>query len=142
MLLAGLVVACSGPAGAGPSAASATPPVEAGSATQVSDANQVKVAATWRGPERGPIFEMALDTHVVDLDGYDLTRLAVLRTDQGLEVAPSGWDAPKGGHHRSGTLSFPPVIGDRPVISPGTGAIELIVRDVAGVPERTFRWTL
>lgn len=84
-----------------------------------------------------------MDTHAVDLDGYDLGQLAVLRTDGGREVRPSGWDAPKGGHHRSGTLTFPATAADgSPLIGPTTRAIELVIRDVGGVPERRFRWTL
>jgi hypothetical protein len=58
-------------------------------------------------------------------------------------VRPTGWNAPKGGHHREGTLTFPATESDgSPVIGPDTRSIALIIRDVAGVPERTFRWTL
>lgn len=66
----------------------------------------------------------------------------MLRTDQGLEAQPTGWDAPQGGHHRSGTLTFPDATADqKPLIGPDTRAVELIIRNVAGVPERSFRWT-
>jgi hypothetical protein len=141
-LVAYLSVACGAPtAGAG---TTETAPAAAWSpATQISDANQVKIAVTWQGPDSGPVFQVAMDTHSVDLDGYDLLQLARLRTDQGIEVAPSRWDAPKGGHHRSGTLSFPTTTtGGSPVIGPSTGSVELLIRDVAGVPERTYRWSL
>ena len=81
-----------------------------------------------------------MDTHAVDLDGFDLKQLAVLRVD-GREIQPAGWDAPKGGHHRSGTLSFPATGSDgRPLITADTRSIELLIRDVAGVPERVFVW--
>ena len=67
----------------------------------------------------------------------------MLRAEGGREVAPSGWDAPKGGHHREGTLTFPAAAADgAPVIGPDTRAVELVVRDVAGVPERRFQWPL
>ena len=36
---------------------------------------------------------MVLDTHSVDLDRYDLAELAVLRTDNGLELLPAVWDS-------------------------------------------------
>src|SRR5262245_65963631 len=75
-------------------------------ATQTNEGGQVTVKATWNGVSAGPVFNIALNTHAVDLDGFDLKQLAVLQVD-GREVQPSGWDAPKGGHHRSGTLSFP-----------------------------------
>ena len=107
-------------------------------ATQVRDGGQVSVAVTWKGPEAGAVFQVALDTHSVDLDSVDLARLATLKTPAG-ELSPSGWDAPKGGHHRAGTLSFAATTADgRPTI--GAGPIELQIRDVAGVSERTFQW--
>ena len=65
-------------------------------ATQTSEGGGVTVAVTWQGPSAGPVFDVAMDTHSVDLDGYDLRQLAVLRNDQGQEVRPNGWDAPAG----------------------------------------------
>ena len=123
-------------------AATAAPPdttvAPASSATQVRDGGQVSVAVTWRGPEAGAVFQVAMDTHSVDLDSLDLARLATLKTPAG-ELSPSGWDAPKGGHHRAGTLTFAATTADgRPTI--GAGPIELLIRDVAGVPERSFQW--
>ena len=107
-------------------------------ATQRQEGGQVTVAATWNGPGAGPVFTVALDTHSVDLDSIDLSRLAVLRTPAG-DVAATEWSAPKGGHHRSGELRFPSARPDgRPTLT--SGPVELVVRDVAGVPERSFRW--
>jgi len=80
-------------------------------------------------------FRVAMNTHSVNLD-YDLTQLAVLRTERGDEVAPSRWDGPRGGHHVRGTLSFP-----APDLR-GVRWVEVLIRDVAGVPERVFRWEL
>jgi hypothetical protein len=83
-----------------------------------------------------------MNTHSVDLDGYDLGQLAVLRTDLGQEVRPSGWDAPKGGHHRAGRLVFPDKAEDgTPVLGPEVRGLTLVIREVAGVPERSFEWT-
>lgn len=112
-------------------------------ATQTSEGGEVTIAVTWRGPTAGPVFEVAMDTHSVNLDDYDLRNLAVLRNDEGKEVRPSSWDAPKGGHHREGTLSFPKKTPDGSlIIGPDTREIELVIRDVAGVPERRFEWRL
>ncbi|MBI4498056.1 MAG: hypothetical protein HY689_09180 [Chloroflexi bacterium] len=112
-------------------------------ATQTSEGGQVTVEVTWKGPNAGPAFTVVMDTHAVDLDGYDLRQLAVLRTDQGAQAQPTDWDAPKGGHHRSGTLTFPATAPDgSALLGPNTRSIELIIRNVAGVAERTFRWTL
>jgi hypothetical protein len=84
-----------------------------------------------------------MNTHAVDLDGYDLRQLAVLRTENGQGVQPIDWDAPKGGHHRQGTLTFPAKTTDgSPLITLSTRSVEVVIRDVAGVPERTFQWNL
>ncbi len=131
------------PAGSTPPATSQATAASSGPPTQTSEGGQVTVVVTWQGRQAGPVFSVTLDTHSVDLDSLDLGQLAVLRTDTGVEVRPSGWDAPNGGHHRSGTLAFPASGPDgRPLLGEGTRSVELAIRDVAGVPERTFQWTL
>ena len=123
-------------------AAATSTALATGGATQRSEGGQVTVEVTWSGGEVGPVFQVVMDTHAVDLDGYDLRQLAALRTGDGREARPGGWDAPKGGHHREGTLTFPATFADgSPTIGPSIGTVELVIRDVAGVPERTFRWT-
>ena len=108
--------------------------------TQRVEGGNVTVAATWKGLAGGPVFDIALDTHSVDLDGIDLLQLAVLRVD-GVEVQPVSWDAPKGGHHREGTLAFPEKSADgRTLIGADTTSVELVIRDVAGVAERAYQW--
>jgi len=104
-----------------------------------SDAGSVTVDLNWDGPDSGLVFSVTMDTHSVDLDGFDLIKLAVLRTDSGAEIAPTGWDAPKGGHHREGKLSFPATLDGRPVLGETVRGITIIVRDVAS-PERSFQW--
>lgn len=134
--LLGLATACSEP-GSGSQISEASP------ATQTNEAGQVKIAATWQGVTGKPVFTVTMDTHSVDLDGYNLGQLALLRTDDGRQVRPSGWDASSGGHHRSGTLSFPMTADDgSPLIGPTTRTLELVISDVAGVPERVLRWAL
>jgi hypothetical protein len=103
-------------------------------ATQISEGGQVTIKATLQDASTAPSFTIVRDTHAVDLDGYDLTQLATLRTDQGQTVQPTRWNAPKGGHHREGTLTFP-------ALAPGTRTVDLIIRNIAGVPERTLTWT-
>ena len=131
-----LATACAG-------AGSDSPSSGVSHTTQVSEAGQVKLTITWLGATAGPVFTVVMDTHSVDLDGYDLSQLTVLRTNDGQEARPSGWDAPSGGHHRSGTLTFPTTRADgTPIIESTTRTLELIIRDVAGVPERSFQWTV
>ena len=80
-------------------------------------------------------FQIAMNTHSVELD-YDLTKLAVLRTDQGDEATALRWDGGRAGHHVNGTLYFLAVDLN------GVRWVEVVIRDVAGVPERVFRWDL
>jgi len=111
--------------------------------TQTNEGGQVTIAATWQGSGAPTVFNIAMNTHAVDLDSYDLKQLAVLRIDDGREVQPTNWEAPQGGHHRSGTLTFPATGADgAPLIGSGAHTIELVIREVAGVPERSFLWTL
>lgn len=78
-------------------------------------------------------FGVALNTHSVDLS-YDLMEVAELRCERGEEYQPSSWDgSPPGGHHRRGVLRFAAL--DHP-----TSFIEIVIRNVADVPERLFRW--
>ena len=105
---------------------------------QVSDAGRVVIEVTpldLGNAEDMLHFQVAMNTHSVELD-YDLTQLAVLRTDQGLEVKPTLWDGGRGGHHVYGVLFFPAVDLSK------ARWVEVVIRDVAGVPERRFRWEL
>lgn len=82
----------------------------------------------------GPTFEVVLDTHSVNLDGYRFEEIARLRDGRGGEVAPAAVEGATGsGHHREATVRFA-----WPDPKPKT--LELVVKGVAGVPERVFRW--
>ncbi|MHB1449065.1 MAG: hypothetical protein ACYC6E_13050 [Bellilinea sp.] len=84
-------------------------------------------------------FDLVMDTHSVDLS-MDLTSLADLTTDKGLTVKPLKWDAPLGGHHVSGTLSFPTTVDGSQLLD-GASTLTLTIRNV-DAPERTFTWQL
>ena len=80
-------------------------------------------------------FEIRMNTHSVPLN-FDLVAASLLKDDQGHEYRASLWNgSPAGGHHRSGVLEFP-------VIAKDTKSITLSIKDIAGVPERTFEWKL
>lgn len=113
--------------------------------TQTSQGGSVTIRVLWQGeesPGASLSFGVAMDTHSVDLDNVDLSKLATLRNDTGREVKPISWEAPKGGHHRSGTLVFPLADGGTPVLTADTKYVELTIRDIAGVKERVLRWDL
>lgn len=125
------------------SAAAAAGPGE----TLVDEQGAVAVAVTPRtlDPSAAALdFEVAMNTHSVDLS-MDLSQLATLTTDTGLQVSASGWDAPQGGHHVSGVLSFPSLAEDGTLedghLLDGVSALTLTLINV-DAPERTFTWSL
>ena len=80
-------------------------------------------------------FSVSLNTHSVALD-FDIQKIAVLADDKGNTFAPTAWDgSPAGGHHRSGTLTFPALGSD-------TQSIKLTLKGIAQVPEWVFEWSL
>lgn len=88
-------------------------------------------------PQGGPSldFEVAFNTHSVDLS-FDPAAISVLRDDEGREYPAIAWEgAGPGGHHRAGVLRFK-------VPDYATDFIEVVMHDVAGVPERVFHWSL
>lgn len=79
-------------------------------------------------------FDVTMNTHSVDLS-FDLKSMSVLKMDTGAEIAPSAYQGGSG-HHVEGKLSFP---ADKLA---GAKMLTLIIRNVAGVAERTFTWNL
>lgn len=78
-------------------------------------------------------FLVSLDTHSVNLDSYDLKSLALIRDDTGLVMRPTAVENKGSGHHREVVLTFPRPSNDRKWL-------EVVIRDVAEVKERLFRW--
>ena len=76
---------------------------------------------------------VVLDTHSVGLDSIELERVVILRVAGGVEVAPSAVEQAAGsGHHKQAVLVFPPTAQ--------AGAVQIIVKNVGGVAERSFVW--
>lgn len=105
--------------------------------TQTVAGGGVTAKVTYLNPKSSdePRFQLVLDTHSVALDGYDLKSLTVLRDDTGKDYLPIGAENKGSGHHRETTLIFPQV-------SRETRRLEIVIKDIAGVKERTFRWNL
>ncbi|HET9494600.1 MAG TPA: hypothetical protein VFR15_10240 [Chloroflexia bacterium] len=124
-------------------ATAASPSRLASAPSQVNVGGEVTVRVTWQGPEAGSVFSVAMDTHSVDLDPYDLSTMATLHTNDGREAAAVRWDAPAGGHHRKGTLAFSEMALDgNPLVADDTQSIELVIYELSGVPARSFTWKL
>lgn len=103
-------------------------------ATQTVSGGGVTVKVTYLSQtEHESKFSMALETHSVNLDGYDFKTISVLRDDTGLTMQPTGVENTGSGHHREIILTFPRPSLDRKWL-------ELVIKDIAGVKERTFRW--
>ena len=68
----------------------------------------------------------------------DLAGLATLTTDSGQTVQALKWDAPLGGHHVSGILSFP-AAADGVAVLEGASSFTITIVDV-DAPVRVFTW--
>ncbi len=110
----------------------------------------IEVTVTFLNPLMKPeeaedmlVFRVALDTHFGDLMGHDLTKLATLRTGDGVVVSEGFIWEPESdtSHHRRGLLKLPATRDGVPLIGPQTQFIELELREI-GVPSRIFRWEL
>jgi len=79
-------------------------------------------------------FYVRLDADSTDLSKYDLGRISVLHDLSGGEYQPEAWlPLNIAGDHREGLLIF------RKVDLGGEG-VELVIRGVGGVAERSYRW--
>ncbi len=105
--------------------------------TQTNAGGSVTVSVTYLNPEgaEDARFQVALNTHSVDLDGYDLKTLALLRDDTGKSYKPTQVENEGGGHHRRTVIVFPKA-------SPRAKKLELVIKGLAGVKERIFHWDL
>lgn len=104
---------------------------------QVNEEANVSIEVTPKVVEKGkdPQFQITFNTHSVDL-AFDVTKVIVLVDDKGNNYTDSSWNgSDPGGHHRNGTLSFNKPLADAKYI-------ELIIKDVAGVSERKFKWNI
>ena len=105
--------------------------------TQTIAGGGVTAKVTYLNPKAtdNPRFQVVLETHSVNLDTYDLKSLSVLRDETGKTYLADQIENKGGGHHRESILSFPGV-------SPEAKRIELLIKDISGVKERTFVWSL
>ena len=80
-------------------------------------------------------FDVGINTHSVELD-QDMIKVAVLVDDNGEEYKPLRWEgAEAGGHHREGVLIWS-------AIEPMPQSVEIKVKDIGGILERSFKWDL
>ena len=103
--------------------------------TRTDTGGGVTVKVTYLNPQEtaDARFDIALDTHSVNLDAYDLKALSFLRDEMGKDYQPTHVENKGSGHHRQITLVFP-----KP--SAEAKKLEIVIKDMAGVKERVFRW--
>jgi hypothetical protein len=96
----------------------------------------VTVTATLLPPvtAEGPLrVKVVLDTHSVSLDDLAFERIVALRAADGSEVSPTAIEEATGsGHHREAIV----------VLAAITNPVVIVVKNVAGVTERSFSWDL
>ncbi len=95
--------------------------------------------------EKGELaFAVRMNDHVIGINQYALDNLAFLANDQGTQVQASRWQSITLSEQRvSGTLYFPAEDNSgSPVLVHGIGSVTLIIKGLAGIPERIFQWTL
>ncbi|MBI5453353.1 MAG: hypothetical protein HY956_01860 [Deltaproteobacteria bacterium] len=110
---------------------------EARGLAQETEAAGVTVKAVYKNPgEEGPVFLVALDTHTADLEGYRFEDIVVLRDDAGNEYRPQAVTEKGSGHHREALLEF------KDAIPASAKTLDLVVKGVAGVDERVFKFDL
>ncbi len=79
-------------------------------------------------------FKLAFDTHGGDLS-FDVKKIAFLEDSNGVKYLPISWDgSPAGGHHREGTLTFPPFTGQ-------PSSIKLVLTNVYAA-DWSFEWRI
>jgi len=92
------------------------------------------------GIEGYVLLHVKLDTHSGDLGRYNLAELTSLRLEGG-DYRPSAWEAiSDSSHHREGILVFPRQAADGTRLD--AGPVAVVMKGIAGVPERIFRWEL
>lgn len=95
----------------------------------------VREEATYLNPQDTETarFQVRMNTHSVNLDSYDLKALSLLRDETGRIYRATSVETRGSGHHRTVILNFSEVPA-------GIQNLELIIKGVAVVEERSFRW--
>lgn len=96
----------------------------------------IKVTPMELGPNQNQWkFTVTFTTHSGDLN-QDPAKVISLIDDQGKNYQPIAWEGPEpGGHHIEGAIVFN-------TINPAPKFIELKIKDVGDIPERSFKWNL
>lgn len=88
------------------------------------------------------IFKVMLNTHSINLDALDMTKLATLESDHGLKINDGFmWEHGDGaGHHIYGFLKIPKVYNGKNIIGSSTNSITLTITGLDGDQSSEFTW--
>ena len=103
--------------------------------TQEAEAASVTVKVTYKNPfdKASPVFKIVLDTHSVSLDEYKFEDVSILRFN-GNTYRASLVSSEGSGHHREAEVEF------KGADASMSEYVELVIKGVAGVEERVFRF--
>ncbi len=106
--------------------------------TQELRSGGVTARATYKNPlgNKPPVFKVSLDSHDINFNIYEFAKIIVLRDDAGRLFSPEIISSSGSGQHREATVEF------KGADVSSARFIELVVKDVAGVPERVFRYDI
>jgi len=104
--------------------------------TQEIRSGGVTARVTYKNPveKKPPVFKVALDSHDINFDIYEFNKIILLRDDAGRKYSPEIISTSGSGQHREATVEF------KGADISSARFMELVVKDVAGVPERVFRF--
>jgi len=84
-------------------------------------------------------FNVVMNTHSADLS-MDLATRAILSTNTGVTIQAATWEAPRGGHHLEGKLSFPTRKDGKSILE-GVAKLTLTLTNVDSAT-RVYEWEL
>ena len=72
VVIAGVLLWARSNSGTTATPSSTTTTNQPGTVMRTNEGGQITVKVTWQGRNAGPVFAVEMDTHVVNLDGYDM----------------------------------------------------------------------
>jgi len=81
-------------------------------------------------------FFLLIETHSDEFEFYNVQKLSFLRVDGGPLQPAVRWVPSGKGHHLNGTVTFAQDLPD------GTRNLQLVIKNIEGVPERTLEWQI
>jgi len=99
----------------------------------------VDVSATYLVPKETEAinkvsFKLTLNTHSVDLTGYDLGKISSIQFDEAEPVTGGVWDFTGSAHHFKGIMTFNYFVPD------GTKRLRFVIKNLDDVKKRVFEW--